>query len=434
MNLIGLNPAFFANSAQATAALSHPTYWSDPTLLDSALLQLSSALATQDIDYARDVYANLKSGRMPLEDARGLLLKIIQGAHNSTQWARIGEALKRISHAQGGLPTSEICLDSLQDYRRLSQQQRTTLLLSTAYRVGGIPTQDPSWLGFSPFGWHGSEFLTLLEDPSLPFRNPSRPLRIASYGAGFHNDFRYLNAAAVGTGHPPLDEKDPRYAALIQAQRALFAPIESTSYEPREVLALFLSGRREGELHVFDNQPEVALHLRRPNFAFLNIWGSYSEQPPLQIGKVSDYWRDYVSSGRDAVMRIHSLDPSIPLLYSSSFLFTPDEMRKLYAHTVDIICDPIPVPEPFDLSIWLEGWYFIPIPLVDIAWAKVVFKTKKGGFILTDIPTLSPHALESMGLCIEGRIENTMSERKTLLRTLYRKIAETKVIQDLAAI
>lgn len=286
-------------------------------------------------------------------------------------------------------------LDALAAYRSLTPEGRVAEAINRAYGIGAIERPDARELTMSPFGWHLTEFFALLNTPSFPFRDPSSPLEIACYGAGFHNDLALMEAVSVEVFGQSLGR---RGYPLHTAQQFLFGAAMATSYEPRELLALFLSGSREGGVHVFDNYPPIAADLARPTFSYLDAMRAYYRNPPTKMEMIDDYWWDAVAVGRDVETKRFGVGPTGEPIESHSFRFTPEEMAKMHVHPLDIASDSLDVGRKFDLSTWFEGWYFFPPPILNIVWAKIIANTEIGGYIVTDMPLqLTPDYLRSLG-------------------------------------
>ncbi len=107
-------------------------------------------------------------------------------------------------------------------------------------------------------------------------------------------------------------------------------------------------------------------------------------------------------------------------------------MKKIHVHDADILRDPLPGTELFDLSVFLQAYYFCPAEVWLLAWADIVSRTKIGGYILTDI-NFRPQYLEEMGL---ERVHEVLDNRYHGGQSsiLYRRVRDAKAIRQLASL
>jgi hypothetical protein len=319
-------------------------------------------------------------------------------------------------------------LTALRRYRELRPRQRVAAAIRLAFERGAIETNDTRQLGMSPFGWHLPEFQFLRNHPQSLFYQSDRPMEIACYGAGLHSDLDLLEGRYAFHGWDSRRVSRP----LAAAQKRLYGDRMATSYEPRELLALFLGGAREGGIHVFDNHPDIPGDLRSPSFTFLDAMRAYYDSPIMDMGLVDRYWWNDVAAGRDVVIAEHGYGTTAYPITSYTFRFTPEEMAKIHVHAKDIVADALDSPVQYDLSVWFEGWYFFPEPLIHIVWAKIIDNAKVGGYIITDLTPIPAEQQRAMGIHLEGTLDGRLYRGGYTRRYLYKKVAEVPGIRELA--
>jgi hypothetical protein len=323
--------------------------------------------------------------------------------------------------------TVQAYLDAIRRYREMPADER--LREALALGVDRVDLKgDEAELTESYFGWHQAELLVLSHEPSLGLGDRRKPLRIACYGAGLHDDSAVEAFTFRAQGRDIGRFRD----VLLAVQEALYGPLRATSYEPRELLALFLGGDRQGSIHVFDNNPGIAADLQRPEFTFLRSLPALHEFPFMITSVVEDYWWRYIAAGRDVVTREHGLGSTGYPIRSYSFRFRPEEMAKIRVEPLDIATDRVAASDPFDVSVWFEGWYFLPELLIDLAWAKIVANARVGGYIVTDRKPRLGEDLSAMGLEIAGYAEGDVISGLPIRRPILRKVRDVEAVRFLA--
>lgn len=188
-----------------------------------------------------------------------------------------------------------------------------------------------------------------------------------------------------------------------------------------------------GGIHVFDNYSGVREDLGRDTFVYLDAARSFYISPTMRMEQLDSYWWNVVARGRRVTVAEHGTGITGYPLQSYSFTFTPEEMAKLHVHAVDIVTDSVAVSNKLDLSVWFEGWYFLPPPLIEIAWAKIIDNTEIGGYILTDLPYPSEMS-ERMGIRLVGHIRGRLYRNGETVRYLYQKERDTEAVTGLVLI
>jgi hypothetical protein len=321
-------------------------------------------------------------------------------------------------------------------YREELQTQGVTALLNRATDAGGTPDNDPVWFTFSPFGLHLREFMILARDPQFyAYFESQQSLQVASYGAGLHNEVEYVRYRYSDIGLGAFDNSLKEHLALFQ--RDVFGPTGKSSYEPRELLLLFLAGDRDGTIDVFDSQTELALELQRPTLPMIDLLHLYySQEEPRD--RVAEY-HHFLRQGREVELGYTQIFPLGQINYLS-FSLTNQEMAKIRYRQADIALDPLAEKERFHLSIWLESAYFFDEPLKWIVLSKIVRAMQPGSYLLTNPIRQGKGRLvsnqhlgsfaEIFGLEFIGLLPNHLGRKGT---ALYRRVSdqETPVVRKL---
>jgi len=265
-------------------------------------------------------------------------------------------------------------------YQEELQKPGVAALLNRATDAGGTPDNDPVWFTFSPFGLHSREFMTLARDPQVrAYFESQQSLQVASYGAGLHNEMDYIRYRFSDTGLGAFDNSLEENLALFQ--RDVFGPTGKSSYEPRELLLLFLAGDRDGAIDVFDSQTELALELQRPTLPMIDLLHLYYSQKELR-DRVAEY-HQFLRQGREVEVGYTQIFPLGQINYLS-FGLTNQEMAKIRYRQTDIALDPLEEKKRFHLSVWLESAYFFDEPLKWIVLSKIVRAMQSGSYLLTN--------------------------------------------------
>lgn len=315
------------------------------------------------------------------------------------------------------------------EYRAAGVDKRVGSQLSTAHRMGFIPNIQPLYLTGSPFGWHGLDFINLLLDRDLPLGDPKKKLHVGSFGAGLHDEFEFAVEAAVIDG---IDRRSASefYAPIGAAQKELYDGLETTTFEPRELLALFLSGKRRGSVTAVDRVKAIGKELKQPRFARLDIAKHLPVGPYRHPSFHNAYWK-IVATERAVVTEQHGILDGSPL-ESERFEFTPAEMSKIKFVEADFLDEDVPIPsQSFDLSVWLESYPFFPQDVSALIAATIVDRTKLGGFMLFDYP-VSTLVQNQFGIeavrALSNPINRPSSETTSPYAHLYRRVEETEGI------
>ena len=331
-------------------------------------------------------------------------------------------------------------IKALSVYQEELRSRGTAGMLNRANTLGAIPDEDPIWLTFSPFGLHLREFLGLLKNSEIgAYFASSHPLRVASYGAGLHDDADYVRYRYDDTELGAFT--DSIKSQLRSFQRKLFGPTERCSYEPRELLLLFLAGNRDGTIVVFDNHPLLAEELRRPTLPLIELFGFYYETEEIVRG-ILDYYH-FLTQKRSVDIGSEYIPPLGDIHYLNSYL-TDQEMAKINYRAVDIATDSLAEREGFHFSVWIESDYFFPEPLRQIVLAKIVRAMKPGSYLLTNPIRIKREKLvrtadlislaKLFGLELIGLASNHQDRHGTA--ALYRRVSNqhTAVVKGLTEI
>lgn len=310
----------------------------------------------------------------------------------------------------------------------LPPAQRSMAFLWSAQAAGDhIPHGEYAALTYSPFSWHASIFTAVLCDPSLPFGNPAVPLDIACYGAGFH-DYAANARAMIPKDSSPKDAAEDRLDAdlITQIQQAVFGPLGGTSNEPRDLLTLFLSGKRPGSLTVFDRDPTIGTDLQRPWYLRFNNLDL--------LGRANNHWKSFadhywqvLTAGRQTRRDVLGTKSETDVV-RFGFRFTDEEWNKLLFTSIDMMTDSIPArSESFDWSIWLEGEYFMPGGSM-VHLGDIVDRTKIGGYLCLS-HYHPPELLSALGVQPLGIFGNdTVWNSATIL---LQRVERTRTVEQL---
>lgn len=305
-------------------------------------------------------------------------------------------------------------------YRRMDVAQRTQSLLRTASSKKGIPA-DPSMLTCSPFGWHGPDFLHLALDRTLDLGG-RHPLHIGCFGGGFHNAYEFIRASLAHTGP---SEAISHYRPLLDAQLSIFGPQMATSYEPRELSALFYAGNRPGSVTVVDCTDAIGEDLIKPRFARLR---GTALSPHVEF---DDFYWQILSAGRHVFADDHG-EVFGEIIQSMRFDLEPWEVERIRFIRADLLLDDVPVPsEFFDLSIRTEFEYFFPPETSVILGAYIVSLTRIGGYYLVDAP-LYEEAEEQLGLRLVRALSNPINRPfrgDNIFAFLYQRVEDTEIVK-----
>ncbi len=383
--------------------------------------------------------------------------------------------LERDPFSDYGNALEAVLLRDAANWQRLPPEERAIEALGFARLRGKISFIHPSMLGLSPIGWHCDLFRLLARHVPGEAERRRTGFRIGCFGAGIHNDY-LLSSAVIEEGELKKIGNDPELQTLIEEarllytrhyfsrvptdvypdyfiiirglvealdgtftpgenqvgyldqiklmQQKLFGKVGGTSYEWRELLLQFLSGNLPGAIDVFDNSDLVHADLGKPAIVYSDVTvGSFSTMPRSFWEEIKIYLRG-LERGRRVRDREHGSMTDHPI-HSREIQLTDQEMQKVRGHRVDFILDPLPVEDQsFDVSVFTQTHYFLPMKLALLAWAKIVQKTKITGHILSDfIP--SPHEMEWMGLDLVECHEKY---------AIYRRQRESSLINRLAKI
>lgn len=148
-----------------------------------------------------------------------------------------------------------------------------------------------------------------------------------------------------------------------------------------------------------------------------------------------DYWQ-FMTAGREVQRRavgiLQGVDPAerdeIAVL---SFRFEDQEWARLRVQSYDMITQMIPAgAESFDLSVWIEGWYFFPGVSYLFHLADIVQRTRVGGHILIS-PLVSPEVQAMLGLRHRRRVGGDRIWQTAA--HLYQRTAPTRQVRELVA-
>lgn len=314
-----------------------------------------------------------------------------------------------------GLPMSSY-QNAKASYREELQREGIAALLERAEKVGAIPDRDPVWLTFSPFGLHSKEFISLLKyTETRDYFNSCPSLHIACYGAGLHDELEYLRYRS----DQPIGDLFKEFLKKI------FGLTGRCSYEPRELILLFLRGDREGTIDIFENQPDLAQELERPTIPFISL--TYENKEHVEF--LVEYYK-YLSRGREVNEECDYIS------------LTSREMDKMRLRPVDIAVDQLEKSPCFHLSVWLESQYFFDEPMQWIILSKIVRAMEPGSYLLTNPirqhyeKIVSYEDLRSFalmfGLEFIGLSPNHMGKKGCA--ALYRRTSdlETNIVKQLA--
>ncbi len=315
-------------------------------------------------------------------------------------------------------------------YRASDTTRRTNMLLTAACASNVVFNNNPAWLTFSPFGWHGLDFLNLILDPDLPFADLEEELYIGCFGGGFHCEHSVPELAKDITDAI----KDRDIATLLDAEQSLYGSSGATSFEPRELLALFLGGERKGSITVIDHAKEIGEELKQPRFARLNtgeLWNKHVGRDSF----FSSYWH-VVAAGRAVNTNSHGMLNYGPLK-SQKFEFTTAEMEKLVFVGADLLLGKVPVSaQSFDLSLWLESSCLFPREVATVLSALITDCTRLGGFILFDfrLSDLLQYQLGLNPIRAFTNLFNRPPDKGHPYANLYQRVAQTDTVERLRAL
>ena len=355
----------------------------------------------------------------------------------------------------------EFWAGALLHHRESLARYGVNVLLQRALQADKIAFADPMWLTFSAFGIDseikrelGTERGHLYETPISPIVGDS--LRVGCFGAGLHDEAGYFETMARQTDPTAAIHELTRresdllstleFAARMRAvQEELFGPIAATCYEVREMLALwFCKGERDGEIHVFDDDPRVAQSLADPRFAVTNAFDPKIREIFFGASGLPGHLRRYfelLAQGRPTVAKTHGLMPNGEELRSWSFDLNPKELSKIQMHQLDMVTDPFPeLAERLDLSFWLNVHYFLTEKAALIVFAKILRQTKVGGYIVTDYFAGEHNDTNDVAMLfdtlgvkiVEANRNSFMGGRVTT--NLMQKVADTEPLTLLASL
>jgi len=371
------------------------------------------------------------------------------------------------------------CLQEWRSYVNTVPAVRAYESLMDAHEMGKFLLPHPAMFDFSEFGWHSPDFFGVFRNTDLVGREF---LRIGEFGAGlskpherlhFSRELGALLAQARGTmayedivvmvkelllsqigagdGKLVLEPGamvgaaaaagvtpaafDVRYLELLRlSSLEVYGPLGGMNFETRELLLHFLGGDRPGEIHVFDSNADLRTDLELRELTILKLWDH--ESWPEELKRKSTHYLTTLGAGRSVRKKSHSDGRCRLTIESESVPLTDAEMRKIHLHGTDIFLDPFPDTEPFDLTVFLQAYYFCPPAVGLLAWAEMISRTKIGGYLLSDVdfpPALFRHVMKELGLrLIHETGKNPYHKGRS--SGLFQRLQETPAVLKLASV
>lgn len=371
------------------------------------------------------------------------------------------------------------CLQEWRSYVNTAPAVRAYESLMDGHQLGKFLLPHPAMFHFSEFAWHSPDFFGVLRNTDLAGREF---LRIGEFGAGlskpherlhFSRELGALDARARGTMAyeeivvmvrdlllSQIGDGDGKLViepgAMVAAAAAagvtpaafdvfylellrrsaleVYGALGGMNLETRELLLLFLGGGRPGEIHVFDSNADLRTDLERQELAVLKLWKS--ERWPEELQRKSTHYLTTLGAGRSVRRKSHADGRCRLTIESESVPLTDAEMRKIHLHPTDIFLAPLPETEPFDLTVFLQAYYFCPPAVGLLAWAEMISRTKIGGYLLSDADfprALFRHAMKELGLrLVHETGKNLYHEGRS--SGLYQRVRETPAARELASV
>src|SRR5262249_9588321 len=90
--------------------------------------------------------------------------------------------------------------------------------------------------------------------------------------------------------------------------------------------------------------------------------------------------------------------------------------------------------EPFHLSFWLEGHYFLPASAASRALSRIIKNTMRGGLVISDT-NLNEVGLKAFGLRKIYEVRNPFhGSQRPVSSYVYLKVAESKEVDVIAGL
>jgi hypothetical protein len=145
---------------------------------------------------------------------------------------------------------------------------------------------------------------------------------------------------------------------------------------------------------------------------------------------IVDYWRQLVGA-RELTTQQHGMGVEAELR-SETMTFTDEEIAKVKLHREGILGASSAEDSHFDLSVWLEAYYFLPPIVSMIAYAKAVQRVAPGRLLLTDM-NLSEHMIAALGLEVLSTLYNPFADADIKMTSqLLRRVRPSKLAESIA--